>query len=148
MSGTRERTVVEILEERIDILSTLRDLTRRRHDAVERDRSDAIDRLVDARRPLIERLLADAGGLESAASMAASASEAVDPRALVLVEQATALLEEIESLDRMDDAALRTRGDSTRDRLDGLAKTARAGRAYRQATGGGSTRAMGRGRSA
>ena len=147
MSQRQHRTVVEILEERVEILSTLRDLTRRRHDAIVNDRADAVGRLVEARRPLIERLLADARGLESAASTAANASTEPDPKALGLVDQATALLEEIESLDRQDDASLRRRGESTRGRLDDLTKTSRAGRAYHRASGG-VPAGLGKGRSA
>ncbi len=93
MNESPRRNVVEILEERVEILSTLRDLTRRRHDAITNDRADAVARLVEARRPLIERLLGDARGLESAASTAASASTDADSKALRLVDQATALLD-------------------------------------------------------
>lgn len=147
MSDVTDRTVVEILEARIDVLSALRDLTRRRHEAVEAGRADAVRRLVEARRPLIDRLLADAGGLEAAASDAASSAAGPDSHAIELVDRASSLLEEIESLDREDDAALRRGGESTRNELDDLTRTARAGRAYRQASGPAGTR-LGREQSA
>lgn len=139
MTAIPARNVVHILEERIGILSTLRDLTRRRHEAVEAGRPDAVSRLVEARRPLIERLLAGAGDLEAAASRPVDGLGDSDPQALSLVETATSLLEEIEALDRDDDATLRRNGESTRGQLDELVRTSRAGKAYRRASGAGGT---------
>ena len=135
MTAIPARTVVHILEERIGILSALRDLTRRRHEAVEAGRPDAVSRLVEARRPLIERLLASAGDLEASASRSVEGVGDPDPQALSLVETAASLLDEIESLDRDDDAALRRKGESTRGQLDELVRNSRAGKAYRRASG-------------
>ncbi len=127
MTDEARRRLHEVLETRIALLREVEGLTRRRTEAVAAGRTDAVSRLVSERAPLIERLVASAAGVEALANEAAGSRDEV---LLGLVEEAGALVDRIEALDRTDEAAIAEVGARARREFERVSTAGRAGRAY------------------
>jgi hypothetical protein len=126
-----------LLEARIDLLGRVEAVSRRRREAIEAGRTDAIERLVVEREPLVTALVESAGEVES---LSAAVAGTADPDLLALVERASSLVESIAELDRHDEAALAAVGSRTRQELERVSNAGRAGRAYQGGRGSAGSR--------
>ncbi len=124
-----------LLEERVDLLRKVEDVSRRRGDAIAAERTDAIARLFAEREPLVAALVESSGEVES---LAATLAGTADSGLLALVDQASSLVDAIAELDRRDEAAIAACGADARREMEKVSNAGRANRAYhggRQAAG-------------
>jgi len=119
--------IIGRLQARVALLGELEALTRRRGDAIAKERFDALGRLDDARDAVIGRLVATSQDLEAAARDAAGSAS---PEAIRLVGEATELLARIEEADRRDEVALRATSERHRQEIERVSVADRASRAY------------------
>ena len=119
--------IIGRLQARVALLGELEALTRRRGEAIAKERFDALGRLDDARDAVVERLLATSQDLEAAAREAAGTAS---PEAIRLVGEPTELLGRIEEADRRDEAALKAGGERHRQEIERVSVADRAARAY------------------
>jgi hypothetical protein len=127
MTADARRRLHELLAARVDLLRKVEELSRRRSEAIAAGRTDAIGRLVAEREPLVTALVESAGDVEMLAQAVAGTA---DPDLLLLVEQASGLVDAIAELDRRDEAAITSSGAVTRQELERVSNAGRAGRAY------------------
>ena len=129
-TGVTEQALGRIigrLQARVALLGELEALTRRRGEAIAKERFDALGRLDDARDGVVERLVATSKDLEQAARDAAGSASS---EAVRLVGEATELLSRIEEADRRDEAALRKTSERHRREIERVTVADRANRAY------------------
>ena len=119
--------IVSRLEARVALLGELEALTRRRGEAIAKERFEALPRLEEARDAVLQRLLATSRDLESAARGAAGSA---CPDAVRLVGEATAVLARIEEADRRDQSRLKEASDRHRREIERVSVADRASRAY------------------
>ena len=119
--------IIGRLEARVALLNELEALTRRRGDAIAKERFDALGRLDDARDGVVRRLVATSDDLEAAAREAAGSAS---PEAIRLVGEATELLGRIEEADRRDEDILRKNSQRHREEIERVSIADRATRAY------------------
>ena len=119
--------IIGRLEARVALLGELEALTRRRGEAIAKERFDALGRLDDARDAVVGRLVSTSNDLEAAAREAAGSAS---PEAIRLVGEATELLARIEEADRRDETALRATSERHRQEIERVSIADRASRAY------------------
>lgn len=119
--------IIGRLESRVALLGELEALTRRRGDAIAKERFEALSRLEEARDAVLQRLVATSRDLESAARDAAGSA---CPDAVRLVGEATVLLARIEEADRRDESVLKEISERHRQEIERVSVADRASRAY------------------
>lgn len=119
--------IVGRLESRVALLGELEALTRRRGEAIVKERFEALPRLEEARDAVLQRLVGTSRDLESAAQDAAGSA---CPDAVRLVGEATVLLARIEEADRRDEAVLKETSERHRQEIERVSIADRASRAY------------------
>jgi flagellar biosynthesis/type III secretory pathway chaperone len=127
MTMDARRRLHTLLEDRIDLLRKVENVSRRRAEAIAAGRTDAIARLVAEREPLVASLVESSADVES---LAAAVAGTADPDLLALVEKASSLVDAIAELDRIDEAAITASGADTRRELEKVSNAGRANRAY------------------
>ena len=133
--------IIVRLESRVLLLGELEALTRRRGEAISKDRFESLARIDEARDGVIHRLVATSVDLEQAARDAAGSTS---PEVVRLLEEAASIIARIEEADVRDEATLKAAEDRNRNEAERVSVADRASRAY-HATGPVSNRGGDRG---
>ena len=121
----------EHLDQRIELLKSLKELSLQQQAAIESRRTDDLLRLLSRREQLTESLLSGASGFDRAVIEWKSTDQADAAHMNSRIEEAERLLKDILDRDAQDEAAIReTRGEISEE-IAGVGATQAARQAYR-----------------
>lgn len=119
------------LDQRLDLLASLRDLAARQNEAIMERRTDDLLRLLAQRERLAEALLADAEAFDASAKEWKTSDRSSDSEVAVKLAKAESLLEEILAFDAADEAAIRESCGRITHEIQDLSANTAARQAYR-----------------
>ena len=121
----------EHLDQRIELLKSLKELSVQQHEAIDSRRTDDLLRLLSRRERLTESLLSGASGFDRAVIEWKSTDQSDAAYLNSRIEEAESLLKEILDRDAQDEAAIReTRGEISEE-IAGVGAAHAARQAYR-----------------
>ena len=132
-----------LLDERIEILESLEELSQRQGKAIEGRRADELIRLLARREELTEALLASAPRLEAAAKAWKDAGKPADPTINEKLARAESLLGRIVEQDAADEQAIRVSRGEINEEIGTMGRASAAHRAYTGRRAAGSPPAAG-----
>lgn len=119
------------LDQRLDLLASLRDLAAQQNEAIVARRTDDLLRLLAQRERLAEALLADAEAFDASAKEWKTSGRSSDSEVAVKLAKAESLLEEILAFDAADEAAIRESCGRITHEIQDLSASTAARQAYR-----------------